>query len=72
MMTLINDDIRVDVKKYEARIEKANEKLNNLPETAYGWQAEKALNKKRRDLIAEIEHCENLIRIASEALPNED
>jgi hypothetical protein len=55
---------RLDIKKYETRIEKAKAELHELPNHVYGWQQEKVLNEKRQALLDEISHCENLIRIA--------
>ena len=62
---------RLNIKKYQARIEKANAALNELPDTVYGWQQEMALNKERQALLDEISHMERLIKISKKALSDE-
>lgn len=68
MIDLTNDMVWQDIRKFQERIEKANAELDLLPVEAFGWQAQKALNRKRLSLLDEINHVENLIKIAQESL----
>jgi uncharacterized protein YqcC (DUF446 family) len=53
---------RLNIRKYQERIESAKAALHELPINAYGWAAQKQLNEKRQALLDEIKHVENLIR----------
>lgn len=67
MLTLTAEDIPADIQAYQTRINQATAALAKLPDSTYGWKAETELNKKRRSLLADINHVESLLRYAEEA-----
>lgn len=68
MITLTDADIRKDIRGFEQRIQAARDKLAELPVGYLPYQKNKKREKQRRDLQAEIEHVQNLIGYAREAL----
>ena len=70
MLQLTNADIREDIREFKQRIQTAREKLAELPEGYLPYTEHKKREKQRRDLQAEIEHVQKLIRYAGEVLPN--
>ena len=68
MQIVTDTEIKADIQKYQTKINEAAAALAGLPETAYGWAAQKELDQKRRALIGEIEHATRLYRYAEEAL----
>jgi len=72
MKAITNETILKDIEGFNRRIKKAKSVLNELPVETYGWAAQKNLDKKRRDLVAEIEHCERLIAIAESGLQDKE
>ena len=68
METITNDEIKRDIKRYQDRIARAEKRLAALPDTAYGWNQQRELNRKQRILLDEIRHVAHLIAIAREGL----
>ena len=63
-MELKKIEIRSDIRKYQSRIQQATSKLQELPDTVYGWKSHKELDRKRRRLLEDIKHNQRLIEIA--------
>jgi len=68
MQEITNQEIIEDRDRYKTRIEAATAALQALPNSAYRWAAQRELDKKRRELIGEIEHNARLLRYAEESL----
>ena len=68
MLVLTDEDIREDIRGFEQRIQTAQEKLAELPAGHLPYQKYKKREKQRRDLQAEIEHVQKMMRYAREAL----
>ena len=70
ILRLTEKTIQRDIAGFKRRKDVAQMKLAELPgpDAAYGWKQNKALDKKRLALIAEVIQAEKLIRIAREAL----
>lgn len=67
-MELSIKDIEQDISGYQDRIIAARVKLDMLPGGYLEFKEHKKREQQRRALQAEIQHVENLIRIANEAI----
>ena len=68
LLELSQEDIRQDIRGFQARLSEAGRKLAGLPLDASTWQARKKLRAQRQALEAEVFHVKGLIRIAEGAL----
>lgn len=67
-LELSEQDIRQEIRGFQARLSEARRKLAGLPVIASDWQARKKLRIQRQALEAEVSHVEGLIGLAREAL----
>jgi len=65
---LTNEMILNDIEGFKKRIQTAREKLAKLPTGNLPYKKHKKREKQRRDLQAEIEHVQKMMRYAQEAL----
>ncbi|MBC8394273.1 MAG: hypothetical protein H8E17_17105 [Deltaproteobacteria bacterium] len=65
---LTTESILKDIEGYQTRISAAQNKLESLPAGRLPYPQHKRRQKQRRELEGEIQHVENLIRIANEAI----
>jgi len=68
MLILTDEDILVDIRGFERRIQAAHDKLAALPEGYLPYREHKKREKLRRELQAEIKHVLGLISYARETL----
>jgi hypothetical protein len=64
IMKLTTQDIEQDIAAFEARLSAARDKISKLPEGYLPYREYKKREHARRVLNDEIDHVENLIRIA--------
>ena len=67
-LELTREEILEDIKGYQERICKAQEKLSELPATVSTVKERRRVKNKRRIFLTEIDHVQGLISIAEEAL----
>jgi len=68
IMTITIESIRKDIEGYQERIAKAREQINLLPAEYLPYQDHRKKEKQRRDCVAEVRHCEQLILYALEGI----
>ncbi len=67
-ITLTSEMILSEIQDFEARIQKAREKLSVLPAGPSTWKERKKHRASKRELEGEISHVQGLISIAMTAL----
>ena len=67
-LQLTDEMIRSDIAGYEQRIETAQEKLAELPDSAASWKERKKIQDTKRALEGDIKHISHIIKYAIEAL----
>ncbi len=67
-MTLTREQIEQDIKAYQDRLDKAQDKLTDLPVRGSSWKDTRKIKVTRHRLEAEVVHVQGLIRLASAAL----
>jgi hypothetical protein len=69
-MKVTDESIRNDIELYQARIQRARDKLDALP-VGKNWQHTKKIMRKRRALNEEVKHLHGLIDLAERGLRGE-
>ena len=67
-ITLTEETIREDMKAYQDRLDKVQDKLDDLPVRGSSWKDTRKIKVTRHRLEAEVVHVQGLIRLASAAL----
>jgi hypothetical protein len=67
-LILTEQDIERDIAGFKDRVLLTRNKLVNLPSGFLTYHEHKLREKQRRDLLADIQHIQKMIEIASKAL----
>jgi hypothetical protein len=65
---LTEEDIKQDIIYYQARLNRIQDRLDELPARVGSWQENKKIKLDRQRLEAEIRHVRQLIEYAKDAL----